>query len=368
MKTRQILLNLALLSATVIIFLIGLELFLRAAMPQSCYAFPKGLYEADNITCYKLSTHASGEVNQPEYKVTYTTNSHGLRDSEYSYEKQPGTTRIVALGDSFQFGHGVEKEEIYTEVAEEILKSQGKKIEIINMGVPGYGQEQELHLLKTEGLKYRPDIIIVSFHTADIFDNIQPNCTRHVRQGYLVDNQTADERTLTFQLKLFLNQNLHSYCFAKNRYVNLQSRKYTGRTDGIYGTVMESLLENETPQMKKAWTRTAILLGQLSETAKFNNATLVLVSIPAQVQADPEILGAIKRTYSLEPIDPSQPSKRLKETASTFGIEVIDLLPMLTEESKKRKLYYAIDGHLNSQGQHEAGILLAQELSKRGLV
>jgi hypothetical protein len=44
--------------------------------------------------------------------------------------------------------------------------------EIINMGVHGYGQDQMLIFLQEEGIKYKPDIVILGFITADMSRNI----------------------------------------------------------------------------------------------------------------------------------------------------------------------------------------------------
>lgn len=239
------------------------------------------------------------------------------------------------------------------------------------MGVPGYGTKQELELLKAEGTKYKPDAIILSFFTEDLYDNLHETCTRYVRDGYLVDNATADERTASFKTKLFLNQNLQSYCFLKNSYLRLPSigKKYSGRV-GIEGTAIEAMRKEETEQIKKAWTRTSILLAEMEETAKEINATLVIIAIPHQVQADTQLWNTVTKTYSLDPSDyeADKPALKMNEIAEKIGIKAIDLLPGLTRENNKRRLYYPIDGHLNSEGQKAAAQIAYEELKKEGII
>lgn len=366
MDFRGLGLNVILLAATVMIFLLGMEMYFRALSPQTCYAFPKGLYvEANGSLCYRLAANAEGVVQQPEYTVTYKTNSRGMRDDEYSYERDSSSLRIIALGDSFQFGHGVEQDEVFTEIAEAALNREGKRVEIINMGVPGYGTAQQVELLKTEGLKYRPDMVILSFYTEDLFDNIQASCTRYVRQGYLVDNATASERTATFQAKLFLNQNVQSYCFLKNSYVRATAAKFTGRI-GIEGNAVEALQKNETSAIAGAWTSTYLLLSEAAQTAKFNNATLMLVAIPHQVQVDDGIWRGVISKYGINEADYDQslPAKRLAAFAAEMGIRVLDLQPSLAEANREEKLYYSVDGHLNRKGHLEAAKLLTDELRR----
>lgn len=101
--------------------------------------------------------NAQVQSESKEYKVLYKVNSKGLRDTEYSYNKLKGEFRIVCLGDSITFGWGVNAEERFTDV----LESYFTNVSVINMGVQGYGLDQELLFLIQEGVKYRPDLILI---------------------------------------------------------------------------------------------------------------------------------------------------------------------------------------------------------------
>ena len=50
--------------------------------------------------------------------MTVAINSHGLRDGEYALEPTRGKKRMLVLGDSFAWGFGVEREEVFCEVIE----------------------------------------------------------------------------------------------------------------------------------------------------------------------------------------------------------------------------------------------------------
>jgi hypothetical protein len=92
------------------------------------------------------------------------SNSKGIRDeAEHSYTKHKGRLRILCLGDSFTFGEGVSDSETYTHYLQQMLPN----VEVINMGVHGYGHDQTLIYLKKEGVKYRPDIVILGFLAQD---------------------------------------------------------------------------------------------------------------------------------------------------------------------------------------------------------
>lgn len=96
------------------------------------------------------------------------SNSKGLRGkTEYAYQRTPGKRRIVVLGDSFTFGEEVSDDETYPHYLEAALPNT----EVLNLGVQGYGHDQMLLYLKEEGVKYRPDIVIVGFASLDIYRN-----------------------------------------------------------------------------------------------------------------------------------------------------------------------------------------------------
>tara|TARA_Y100001934_G_scaffold280918_1_gene388984 strand:- start:8206 stop:9297 length:1092 start_codon:yes stop_codon:yes gene_type:complete len=102
-----------------------------------------------------------------------TINSKGLRDREYTYERVTGKKRILVLGDSFTWGYGVGDRAIYTEVVERMLAEEGKDWEIINTGVSGYGTDQEYLFLMKEGLKYKPDVVMLALY---LFNDPDNNC------------------------------------------------------------------------------------------------------------------------------------------------------------------------------------------------
>jgi len=107
-------------------------------------------------------------VNLPVFgSKVLNSNSKGIRGGEYSYERAR-KKRILVFGDSFTFGDEVSDNETYSYYFQEKLLSS----EVINLGVHGYGHDQMLIYLKKEGIKYRPDIVILGFVYEDTQRNI----------------------------------------------------------------------------------------------------------------------------------------------------------------------------------------------------
>jgi len=127
---------------------------------------------------YKFDVHDStkGWISRPNLRdervfegKTLNTNSRGLRGRrEYAYGKHPTKPRVLIFGDSFTFGDEVSDDETYAHYLQEMMP----EAEIINMGMHGYGHDQMLVFLREEGVKYRPDVVIVGFVTIDMPRNL----------------------------------------------------------------------------------------------------------------------------------------------------------------------------------------------------
>ena len=112
------------------------------------------------------------------------TNSKGFRGkNEYSYSKEPDKVRILVLGDSFTFGDEVSDNETYSYHLQEMTPNA----EVINLGVHGYGHDQMLILLKEEGIKYKPDIIILGFLFIDMSRNLL-EFRDYAKPKFILDN------------------------------------------------------------------------------------------------------------------------------------------------------------------------------------
>ena len=83
-------------------------------------------------------------------------NSRGFRDSDHIVDTKP---RIIFVGDSFVWGSDVEKQERFTEK----LRGKLTNWSVYNLGVSGYGTDQEYLLLKRHYDFYSPNIVFLVF-------------------------------------------------------------------------------------------------------------------------------------------------------------------------------------------------------------
>lgn len=118
-------------------------------------------------------------LGMPPYFVNI--NSKGLREEPFSQNKSSNTVRILVVGDSFTFGTGVNRSDIYTEVVERKLNKEfrEKNIQVINAGIPGTGMKDYYLFLKHRGLKYNPDITVIAFINNDQISAKKSNTLLH---------------------------------------------------------------------------------------------------------------------------------------------------------------------------------------------
>jgi hypothetical protein len=172
-------LNWRLSLASVAAFLMVVEGILRI---HSLYADPPHANEAllwdyDSVLGWKMVPNQEGEFSSKRngFQAMVKTNSRGLRDDEYSYEKPQGVRRILLLGDSVTVGMEVDKKEVIDFQLEGLLnrsRESGIIWEVINAGVRGYGTDQSYLFLRNEGYKYSPDLIAYIFVDNDRTENI----------------------------------------------------------------------------------------------------------------------------------------------------------------------------------------------------
>jgi GDSL-like lipase/acylhydrolase family protein len=103
------------------------------------------------------------------HDVPTTVNARGYRGALHPYERTPGKTRLLMLGDSVAFGFKVRDFETFSF----LLEHRGDRYEVVNLGVEGYGTDQELLVLEEEGLRYHPDVVVLNVCVAnDPLDNL----------------------------------------------------------------------------------------------------------------------------------------------------------------------------------------------------
>lgn len=175
---RRLLPGLGLAVTSIAFTVLLLELAVRALNLAPPNASPGWFWRIpDPQTGWSLQPGASGRWFNPryEYDVPITINSQGLRDVERSgYEKPGDVFRILLLGDSYVEGLRVPLEQSFGKVLERQLNQSAPastRFEVVVMGVSGWGTDQELLWFRSEGIKYKPDLVVLAFYPGNDFQN-----------------------------------------------------------------------------------------------------------------------------------------------------------------------------------------------------
>lgn len=308
-----------------------LELTARYVIRQPYYAFPEGYFVNNEFYGYELAKNFKGTYSQPEFSINIDTNSQGLRD--VNRETGNGEYKILALGDSFTFGLGVELNDTYLNRLEDVLNNHkdGKEFSIIKAGVVGYSTFNEKVYLEKKGLNFHPNMVIVQFWWDDLgIDRI----TYLADTGFLTSGKIKSNA----QLRLFLNRHFRSYALLR-RIFTVMSQK------ALFAVKTSDIKENQA-SLNEKFASTVKEFKEIEALCLKNGIACLFVLIPSkELVYDSNIL--------------SQQWQSFCEFLNKNNIQYLDCLPALIKAiSKKDPIFFSVDPHLNKKG-HE---VIAEEI------
>lgn len=350
-----------LIAIAAVLLTLGLaELGVRLFYPQ-----PTGLSHQDR---FGLAMHWPRMTRfLPQYGHDVSFNSAGMRDREHAKQKEAGVFRILVLGDSFMEALQVPFEASLPSQLERALQERtGKRVEVVNAGVSGWGTDDELRYLKQYGRAWRPDLVLVAMtlHN-DISDNLRM-AWHTVQHDSLVERPRAPMSFLRYkivELKAFVATRLQLYQLWSRVRHGSEIRRYTR---GLNSHVVQ-LFQQPAP-LSIAWglTLTALELKGIQAVAAADGGRAAVVLLPLRWQLSDErfaeLVASADTTVRME-LD--KPQRAISEIARRLEIPVIDLLPVFRQWTSAggASLYHESDGHWN-----EAGHRLATDAVARGLV
>jgi len=124
-------------------------------------------------------------------------NKNGFRDIDHDSKKKK---RIAFIGDSFVWGYDVDYGERFTEY----LQNRLPEWEIINMGISGYSNDQELILIQKWFNYFKPDIVFLVICDNDMVGNRRNNLYNYYKpyftytENKLVKHGTPVSKSLPY--------------------------------------------------------------------------------------------------------------------------------------------------------------------------
>jgi len=365
----------------VLAFILG-EVCLRVIYPNNIK-----LYKPDPVLGWKQIPNARGWISSPgEYRTWVEINSKGLRDKEYDYRSRYGVFRILVLGDSFAQAVQVPLEEAFHSILEQRLNSSKKpfNFEVINAGVGGYNTELELLLLKEEGFRYQPNIVLLTFLLAnDTLDNYKDTTYGNIpRTRFKLENGRLVEVPV---LRKFAETDSQNVNFKSKYFNSALIGQFVGRLKALpivakaAGWIMKPLPPrmNEiykpvyTPETEAAWALTEALIVEMEMEVRNHGAKLIVLIWPDNVQFDDVWWARRVAAYpAMANYDRDKGERVMTEILNRNGISFISLTPILRKATEERlgKLFFPVDQHPTAKAHAIVGEAIYQYLQRSDIL
>ncbi len=205
-------------------------------------------YEKDDHFHFKLKSNYYEKIEVPFFNYTFSfkTNSDGFR--ERNFDTLPKSSRkILLIGDSLVFGHGVNQNEALPQQLQKILPNGWLSL---NLGVGAWGPSQYYLAAKKYIKKLKPEIVVMSYYSGNDFNDIKytewkgkdkgifPKSVRKIY--YYFDNESNLRRSdSSYRYPILRNSRL--YIWLNDRY---HKKKYAYPMP-VNDIKMASLLVND---------------------------------------------------------------------------------------------------------------------------
>jgi lysophospholipase L1-like esterase len=256
--------------------------------------------------------------------VTYHINAEGYRGHEFRVEKPADVYRIVILGDSFTFGEGTPDALVYPALLEHTLRARraaGRRIEVLNLGMPGDDAGDALRIFRGYGRRLSPDLVVYQWNTND-FPSL------HVKRDHV-------ELIGTRYREAFANA-------AALRWSRLLSFAYVRLRTWQLSRELVETTRSELETAEQPFTP----IGRLRRRAAESGARFAVLAFPELIRFDAYPYAALVAL--------------LGEYCARQHIVLIDLLPALAAHRDRELWVHEMDHHPNAL----AHGIAARELAK----
>jgi hypothetical protein len=322
-----------------------------------------------------------------KFVTHFQTNAAGQRGRPISLEKEPGTFRVLVLGDSFVEAAQVNEQDRFVSRLEALFNADGgqTRYEVIDASCGGWGTGQQLLYLREQGLAYRPDLVLLAFFVGnDVGDNsleLQLDGKAEVAlKPYFVEGKDGALELLspspppqTAFVRAANVLRLHSTAY---NFVETGVLQKLGRDDlraawravdaperlRLQGNLV--FRERLTDDWRSAWKITEKLLGKVRDEATGRGARFGIVLVPTRGQVSDQAWRGIAggdggRRAGL---DRQFPNEQLQKIAGRLNTPLLDLVPPLrqAQDAGRDALYYERDQHWTANGHAVAAQAIAR--------
>jgi len=302
-------------------------------------------------------------------------NSLGLRDREIPYEKPKNRKRVLILGGSFTEALQVDLDSSFSKLLQTFLGKALPEdtVETINAGRGGMGTAEEYLWYLSEGVKYRPDLVLLAFYIGNDFSgNVKALTGQDEFKPYILFNadtfrvDVSFTESRSYRLKSFFWPLLGHSVLAAETMRRIETSKAADREKsdtsqcpkdvGVFDVALNDDWEN-------AYNVTGDIIALLNDAVKSDSSSFCMMIIPDAYQIYDTENVCVKDS------DLRRPNDFLRGIAEARSIPFFDLTDTLEQEYLRTGNYmYGFGenlgtGHWNENGHRFAAQTMASNLA-----
>lgn len=270
-----------------------------------------------------------------EFHVSAKINSLGFRDYEFAKEKQTDS-RILAFGDSYTFGWGVDVDSCWVKLTEAALQEKGHRVEFLNLGQPGKFSKDYADHAAIAIPFLKPDIVVIAILQGnDLYQAINHLSPKAGRFSKKVKKQSLADLAQLILSTFFPNTQklLVDRAAPKTQHIKETWKAQVKEIITDLNEQEREYLEKIDPTIRKAAEQGLISPSIINRSIRHHDMYMQL----DDSSSDPFHLGIKQITSDFE---------RIKDIADEYGTEVL----VISVPSQLYTTQKAIDFAVNKLG------------------
>jgi lysophospholipase L1-like esterase len=371
---------------TTVLAVTALTLLATVATDRLVGLFKNGSAEPEGII---FTPNSQAIYDTVDFSFRSSINSLGFRDHEFSLAKS-AKYRVVAIGDSYTYGWGVNVEDSWPKILEGDLRRDGLDVEIANLGSPGASPLKYAEIAEKAIPLLKPDLVVVAVLQGDDLEQLKPEQPVAENSGIRSQATASIVRRIAHRLYpnlLHLVNDMerkdrpyrvtdewkHEAQEILSRFTATEMKRYQGlhptiRTAFESGKLNPPLIQSaierpnywldtfdpDRPEVKNLIDEMARQLGRIKKVANEYGADVVVVSVPMGIYVNNEDFKVRKQygfVLNKNMLVSDSEDSEIRTAAESAGLPFLTV----TEQFRKNKdapFFFRLDTHLDSAGQH----------------
>ncbi len=338
----------------------------------------------------------------PEFEFTAETNGIGIRDREVELPKKD-RFRVLAIGDSYTYGWGVDAADAWPGVVKQKLTEKGREVEVLNLGCPGTSVDAYAVIAERAIPLLNPDLVLVAVLQGDDIKQLDLGETTDRLSKF--NGVQSDEPSGEVMARVLPNLNEFRLRLAARRPQvvtadrireewqrlahwiqghlspeetrrleaadeEVKARLFAGNLNpwDVYFALkhpdyMDFTLHPDHADVQRAVDVMASSLERIKAAAEHSSTRVTAVSVPAACYTCAKGLASRRRIgFHLddEALRSDAPDEVIRSACRKAGIEFHTFMDRFRKIADDRDLYFEFDGHFNRQGH----LLFAEQVAE----